>query len=510
MSEIELKFLVDSKVVQKLRRRIRKEAASGGKPKTRALRSIYYDTEDQALHDAGFSVRLRKEGSGWIQTVKTRGAMKNGLSAVGEYECEVPGKKLRLKAIPKKSARRAIRSLTRGKALKPVYETAMTRMSSVVSNGNGTLAEVSVDEGRVIAGKRSARFGEAELELQKGNVAALYRMADDLLSAHKFSFSRLSKSDRGHLLASKGRIFVEPAPRKAVEVPLTSEQPAGSARRAVFGECLAQISMNIEAVRNADDPEGPHQLRIGLRRLRSAVPAFSPITGRKDARYLHREAKWLGRKVGALRDCDVAIVDIVGPEAEAHPDEPGFAALDDALLRKAAKARRKVRKLLGKRRVQRFLLAIARVSETPAAGASEPSTGELVRAQLQRCWQTAYGHGQNIEHLSADQRHELRKDLKRLRYAVEFAAPIYPGKAPARFVKRLKALQSVFGELNDAAMIGDLLADGGAGEFDNSDAQRAIGLVIGSRLAMAHEHWDHARELWSDLVEAERFWETGS
>lgn len=504
-----MKFLVDSKVAKKLRSRMRKMAADGGKPKTKALRSIYYDTKDQALFNAGFSVRLRKDGAGWIQTVKTRSAVKNGLSTVGEYECEVPKKKLRLKAIPKKSARRAVKSLTKGKTLKPVYETAMARMSSIVSDGNGTLAEMSVDKGKIIAGNRSAKFSEAELELRQGEVASLYRLADDLLSSQTFSFSRLSKSDRGHLLAREGRIRVEPVPRRAVKVALESDQSAISARRDVFGECLNQISTNIEAVQNSDDPEGPHQLRIGLRRLRSALPIFAPITDREDIRYLRREAKWLGQKVGVLRDCDVAIVDIIRQEAEAHPDEPGFRALDEALLRKTARARKKVRKLLGKRRVQKFLLNIARVCETRAAGSLAPVTGDLVQSQLGHCWDLAYEHGHDIENLTTDQRHELRKDLKRLRYAVEFAAPLYPGKSPRKFTKRLKALQSIFGELNDAAMIGDLLSDNKTGDFKDNNAQRAIGLVIGSRLAKAHEHWDHARELWSGLVEAERFWETG-
>ena len=83
-------------------------------------------------------------------------------------------------------------------------------------------------------------------------------------------------------------------------------------------------------------PEGPHQLRIGLRRLRSAFSVFSPVLQSPEMTRLNGEARWLGQEVGRLRDLDVVANDIVRREAEAHPDEPGLPALADALSRQAA------------------------------------------------------------------------------------------------------------------------------------------------------------------------------
>jgi triphosphatase len=86
----------------------------------------------------------------------------------------------------------------------------------------------------------------------------------------------------------------------------------------------------------------------------------------------------------------------------------------------------------------------------------------------------------------------LRKELKKLRYVVEFLAPLYPAKRVAPFVKRFKKLQTVFGELNDAATVKAMLA-GGAGGSDAASAR-------------ADYAWTGAKALWRNLEDARSFW----
>src|SRR5262249_49849242 len=92
-----------------------------------------------------------------------------------------------------------------------------------------------------------------------------------------------------------------------------------------------QIADNVRVVRMIDDAEGPHQLRVGLRRLRSAFSTFAPALRSGETVRLNAEARWLGQEVGRLRDLDVLALDIVTREANAHPDEPGFAVIAEAL-----------------------------------------------------------------------------------------------------------------------------------------------------------------------------------
>ena len=65
-------------------------------------------------------------------------------------------------------------------------------------------------------------------------------------------------------------------------------------------------------VRKLDDTEGPHQLRVGLRRLRSAFLVYKSALESPEMARLSGEAKWLGQEVGGLRDLDVVANDIVG------------------------------------------------------------------------------------------------------------------------------------------------------------------------------------------------------
>jgi triphosphatase len=96
--------------------------------------------------------------------------------------------------------------------------------------------------------------------------------------------------------------------------------------------------------------------------------------------------------------------------------------------------------------------------------------------------------------------------LKKLRYAVEFLGPLYPAKRIDPFLKRLKKLQDVFGEINDAATVKTMFAGDDAPLAGEASAQRAIGWLIGAAQARAEHGWDGAKALWGDLDDTKPFW----
>ena len=102
--------------------------------------------------------------------------------------------------------------------------------------------------------------------------------------------------------------------------------------------------------------------------------------------------------------------------------------------------------------------------------------------------------------------HRLRKELKKLRYAAEFFAPLYAEKRTKQFLRRMKKLQSVFGDLNDAAMVKAMFAQTLTDIAADPETKRAVGWVIGASAARADASWHYARALWHDLKKTHLFW----
>src|SRR5262245_30311423 len=144
MSEIELKFIVDEQTTRRLWARARALKPAGSRRKTRTLRSIYLDTPEHALKEAGIALRLRRDGRRWIQTVKTERGLHGGLTRAGEVENPAPGGLPCLEAIPDAAVREEILHRVNGSPLQPVCETLMKRSSSELTIENGTRAELAV------------------------------------------------------------------------------------------------------------------------------------------------------------------------------------------------------------------------------------------------------------------------------------------------------------------------------------------------------------------------------
>ena len=503
MPETELKFVLDDTSAALLQTGI--AALEGAAPAVRhALHAIYFDTRGHRLKKAGVALRIRREDGRWVQTLKARADNGTGLQRAEEAEIALETPELDLEAIPDKALRKLVRGLVGDRTLRPVCETVMERLTVLVRPADGTVVEVSLDQGRIIAGAAEVPFLELELELKSGPVAALYDLAGALLGDGRMTPSRLSKSARGYLLAATGQIAPPAAPRKAADVALDPGMSAGQAGRAIFAEIAAQVLDNIDAVLAGDDPEGPHQLRVGLRRLRAALVLFSKPAGGEAADRLASEARWLGGMVGTQRDLDVAADLLVGPAIAAS----GPGAPPDEVLRRigarAAANRPDLRDTLAGLRAKRFALDLARFAETAPWDAMKTPARQVATAALGKSWRRAERRAQGIATLNLDERHDLRKALKRVRYQTEFAAPLYDPAAVEAFLGPLKAVQDAFGALNDIAMLETLLrGDDGPGDAG------VLRDLLALRQADAPDLWAQAQTLWAELDRAPRFWQAG-
>jgi len=512
MTETELKLTLTPETAAKLCLRLN-QLVWPRPTETIPLHAIYYDSEDLRLKAAGIALRVRLEGDRYVQAVKIGRSSSGGVQRVEEIEIPVKDARPRLKAIPDKAARRAVKEALGAAPLTPVWETEMERLAVKLHGPDGTLVEVAVDQGQIIARGSVRPFYEAELELKKGSMAALFDLARVLFPDGGLDFSRLSKAGRAALLAETGRIDPEAAPRRAAVVGLTRGMGAEAAARDTLRECFDQITANAELIRETAQPDGPHQLRIGLRRLRSALSVFGPVIGGDEHDRLAAEARWLGQMAGIQRDLDVCLADILQPAAREFPDEPGFARLIEAMSARARRNRIILRDILECTRTQKFLLDLGKFTE--GRGWREDGAQKELRKRrietlaaeaLDKRWSRTRQAAENIATLDVEARHALRKELKKLRYTVEFFAPLHDEAALRGFLKPLKKLQTLFGALNDLAMAEAMLGGADAPLAGEAAPARAVSRLLAARRAQAEADWARAQGLWADLAAAPAFW----
>ncbi|HZA02078.1 MAG TPA: CHAD domain-containing protein, partial [Hyphomicrobiaceae bacterium] len=475
-------------------------------------RSVYFDTPDHRLRAKGLSLRVRRVGRRWVQTLKAGTEVQSGLSNPIEVEGEVHGTKPELEAVHDGAVRRQIKKALDGSALVPVFETVVHRTTRRLRAGKNGEIELALDEGVVRSPAGSREIREAELELKSGPADSLLTVAEALFGDEHIRLAEKSKAERGYDLAL-GRPTEALKPLFASEPDLDKTQSCAAALRAILKVVADQVLHNCQVVAETDEPEGAHQLRIGLRRLRSALRVFRPVADSHHLRELDEKARDLGRVVGELRDADVLLDEVVAPAMASGYGEPGFARLREALASERSGKRDHVKASLLSPRWSCFQLKLALLPKVGDWSAAASDDGALLalpvrkhaRKALGRSWREVAQWAERIEELTIEERHQMRKSLKSLRYAVEFFQSIFPAMESRRFLKELKWLQEIFGYLNDVAMAKKAM------ELSAKDAgaelQRAMGYVLGWHAARADEAWTSARVRWRRLESAPRFWE---
>ena len=222
---------------------------------------------------------------------------------------------------------------------------------------------------------------------------------------------------------------------------------------------------------------------------------------------LEDDARAIARAVGELRDADVLIEDIYAPVAGAVPDQQGFDALRRALQSHRTAKQDSARRCLRLEQWSRLLLKLVlwpAILETDPS-LQQQSIGDYAKQALKKRWKKVAKFGRAIARLEPEEKHKMRRSLKKLRYMTEFFAPIFPNKDVKSFVKQLKALQDVFGYVNDVRMA-EQLRTIAVEHGEGPDCAVAAGIVLGAHEERAAEAWTHAQEEWRRLKSRDRFW----
>ena len=451
--EIELKFQIPAESKAPLEKFIQ---SKGGTSKR--LRAKYFDTDDRLLARSNIALRLRKEGHVWYQTLKVAPQA----AAVIRHEDTVrlvtpPGTAPVLDTSRHSSSDQwtKINKLLRDDAaneLKPLYETDLKRLSVDLRTRRG-LINYAIDTGSILTteketdplltalghtvGPLKLPVTEIELELVSGSNMALIEAGTRLVRDYGVWLDVRTKSMRGDSLA-KAKLIMAPA--KAQSVKISNDLSLEEFFEIVRKECVRHALVNASQLASEEGylPEHIHQLRIALRRLRTALKLFSRVHN-FEVQTWSDQAKFLSAQLGKNRDID-AMSESIWPELhKINAPLVEFSAQEGiqspALIVREGKIQ------------SWFLELISR--DLQSREQNTQSHWSAIMPIIIKWQKKCAKRAKNFASLTVEERHELRKKMKRLRYSLEFIEGECKNAKFRHFSKVLARAQNELGTYND-------------------------------------------------------------
>ncbi|KGJ89295.1 hypothetical protein ND16A_2188 [Thalassotalea sp. ND16A] len=239
-TEIELKYLVLGDNISAVITNLLNQQQFTFSQKIKHLSNCYFDTPDLQLRKADIGLRVRKNADGDIeQTIKTAGTVIGGLHQRPEYNIalqdEVPDLSLFDSSIW--PAQIHVESLQQ--QLTPLFNTDFTRTAWLITCADNSQIELAFDQGEICSSQKADTICEIELELVSGNTAALFSLAQNLMTALALRPGTQSKAARGYGLVF-GHTEAHISSANSV-LPLHSSMSVQQSFNKGFAECLAQL-----------------------------------------------------------------------------------------------------------------------------------------------------------------------------------------------------------------------------------------------------------------------------
>ncbi len=473
--EIELKLALPTSHPASLAKRLAQTPALARRKATQQhLHNVYYDTPEQILRQQRVALRIRRIGNEakpqWLQTLKMGGSSDSALSQRGEWEAPVPSAELDAASLGTTPWSGIDPDGNIFRALAPCFVTSFERTSWLVRRRDGSVVEVALDVGQIVAGDKQTSICELEFELKAGEPAALFELAKQIAQTIAVLPLTISKSGRGYALAQDDL----DTPLRAQYPKLSSKLPLSETARRALCEMFCQFTTNLNMLRSSDESEVVHQARVGWRRFRSAVRLFKPVFAGGELpswQALHTLLSFLGK----LRDLDVARIDTLPPLADAYTagDDLRTAvwrSMIQALTHAAQLQRKAIRYALQEPAVGVSLLAITRWLAGEGA-LSMMNVARLKQDETLRRWarrRTLRLHKQFKLVLKdaktanaadeANLQHRARILSKQMRYSIETLDSLLPKKSAQDWLDQATSMQTRIGATRDLVQAVTLVA----------------------------------------------------
>lgn len=512
-TETELKLRLPPECVLQLQRNPLLKSLSISRPITQKLYSVYYDTPHLDLKRYGVTLRLRRSGKRWVQTIKGGASITAGLHQRDEWEAPVLKEQPDFTKITDPVLIKLFAATDLRAQLKPVFTTEFTRSARMLRLAGGGEAEFCLDRGKIIAGDASVPLCEIELELKSGNPEQLFQFALELLHSVPLRLENASKAERGYLFYPDGKS----PPLKAAPVGLDAEMSVSAAFKAIACDCLNHLHSNETGMLAGHDIEYLHQMRVALRRQRSALSIFSRIFSKTAFAPLAQELKWLASQFGPARDWDVFVTETLVPVYASFPDHAGMVALRDKCEQLRRQHDEAARHAVESTHYAELMLQLGAwlsaeawlgqpgpaVSVKLAGIGAEAPVKKFAIALLVQRHRQLKKYGKKLTNFSVAELHALRIVAKKQRYIAEFFAGLYPSSETRQYLRSLSVLQDILGAMNDTAnakrLLGEVTSAGGS-------QQEAVGIVLGWSASLAALKTLELERAWTRFNKTKPFW----
>jgi CHAD domain-containing protein len=476
-------------------------AAPGRGPRRRT----WLDTFDWRLYRAGLILVFEQARRGGRLLLTQADGTPQAEQAVTSWPRRPP------LDLPEGPVRDRIVVLTRPRALLPIVRAVSTASATRLLNADGkTVARLVADHITVTAPSQPAashaatsqtattaelapRLAVTEVRGYPGQA----RKASTLLAG----VPGISPASQGTFIAALTALGRHPADySSSVAAEITAEMPAPVAVARLLLRLLDTIESNVDGVLRDIDTEFLHDLRVAVRRTRSAIKLLGAVLPAELADHYQAEFKWLGDVTTPVRDLDVHLLGFDALAAQVEAASP--ADLEPLRVFLARRRGREVRRLAAALRGSRFRAiaddwrkALLELRDTGSPRRRRPAAVTLARSTTGRAFRRIAAQGGAITPASPPESlHDLRKRAKELRYLLEFFAPLHDPVAYRKVVGDLKQLQDCLGDFQDSEVQRDEISSLAAAMLAERAAPAATLLAMGEIAAKLARSQVQARE----------------
>ncbi len=479
-----------------------------GRPSRRRVVSTYFDTPDLSLFHRQIEVRARRVGARHILSVKHVPGAEHGRHSGKDWEADVAKRAINSRIMDDRALRKKLSANNLASNLRPIFVTDVSRAVWPLKIKNSSV-EFAVNVGEIKSKGRRLPICEVGLELKSGDASGIYALARELRKSVPFDLEPLSKIERGYAFAAD----IASRPHKAAKLRMRRRTTVGEAFSLIGHNGLMHLRANEACVRLRQDSEGIHQIRVAVRRLRSALSMFRGLVAEKDRKDIARRLKWIADGLAEAREWDVFRDELLTPLQAKLSSDPSLKGFTDEVDKLRRLADCEASEVLASARYTENVLRIGQWwdggdwARTSTGIAAEPAA-DFALNRIRKLHRRLRKLGDRIAELDDAGLHEVRIRAKKLRYAIGFFSSLFPSKTVRAHAEALAEIQDCLGALNDSVVMRQLLAQAEtqAKELDAAVFARASGLIMGWNTARREEGLKRLPSSWRRFANLHPFW----
>ncbi|MBK8174116.1 MAG: CHAD domain-containing protein [Rhodospirillales bacterium] len=301
----------------------------------------------------------------------------------------------------------------------------------------------------------------------------------------------------------------------------TSTTTAEDALAAIVLACVEHMRANEACVLARLHEEGVHQTRVAIRRLRSCLALYESFIPTEQRDYLTGELKWLIGELGPARDWDVFVADVLAPVEKQLEGNTELALLHERVEAHRDEAYARAQVAVASHRYLGLILLLQSWADSRRwNGAGSADRAALLRASaldisrdmFDEIYTQLCATAEDFAQLEPKDRHKVRIQLKKIRYATEFFSSLYPARRVTPYLAAMKQLQDDLGASNDIAVARKLLKNV-IKQHDGKVRTRlsyAAGLVVGWHSHISNDREQDLVRDWARFSARRPYWGTAS